>query len=108
DGAAEAVAVDHDLVSRLALRRRRHPEPERGLPGDGGVGGHELGVLEQRAAERRAGSAVVVVPAELNGSTSLVALAGRARVRGVVRVAVVADRIELLDVNEIAGLERDV
>src|SRR6266498_4289530 len=111
DRGAEALAVDHRVVRRLAgVPGAGHPVPEAGLPRDRRVRGDQVRVVQQIDAEGVAGRVVVEVPAELDRPATVVrGLAGRAAVR-LGRVAVVRPvrLVDLVDVDQAAGLVVDV
>uniref|UniRef100_K3Z7K2 Uncharacterized protein n=1 Tax=Setaria italica TaxID=4555 RepID=K3Z7K2_SETIT len=90
--AAGPVAPHHHVVARRLGRPRRHPEPQRRLERHLRVARHHLRLPQPVEAHRLARRPVVV----LDGSAAMVGLAEDARPVGVVGVAVVALRVDLL------------
>ncbi|GGK20283.1 hypothetical protein GCM10011583_60230 [Streptomyces camponoticapitis] len=83
DGLTETGAVHHRVVGgHGAGTALGVPVPEAGLPRDGGIVLHEVGIVEQINAQCVARRLVVEVPAELDRSAAVILVgAGRAAVR---------------------------
>src|SRR5262245_30590661 len=109
DRAAEAGVVDDATVRWLSSRAAlSHPVPQRCSPGDRRILLHQVRVGPEVKPERHAGAAIVEIPAQLDRTAAVVALARRANAarRGTVRT--VEATSDFSDVNQAAGFVREI